>query len=54
MTRLIMTALLSVAVLATAGPAMSVPSGDARQATAEAGSIAPYGVWQNGYGFDAN
>lgn len=47
MTRLIMTALLSVAVLATAAPAMAGPYGDALSEAAEAGHITPHGVWDS-------
>ena len=47
MTRLIMSALLTAAVLASGAPAFAAPSdyGNALRAAAQAGHITPHGVW---------
>jgi len=52
MDRLIMTALFSAALLATAASAMATPYAASGQQAAEAGRAASFGVWENGYHFD--
>ena len=45
MTRLIMSALFTAAVISTSAPAFAGPFSDALHEAAQAGQITPHGVW---------